>query len=63
MMYVHFNEKCANDVNQVVIFDEYYGAPKLITLPYILFIFIKIKFIHRHSCVMFVMKSMSIWND
>ena len=40
----------------------YYVAYKRITLPYISFIFIKIKFIHCHSCVMFVMKFMSIFN-
>ena len=33
---------------------------KAITLTYILFMFIEIKFIQSHSCVMFVMKSMSI---
>ena len=34
-----------------------------ITIPYISFVFIKIKFIGCHSCVMFAMKSMSICND
>ena len=32
----------------------YYVAYKSITLPYILFMFIEIKFIHCHSCLMFV---------
>ena len=43
--------------------DGYYVAYKLITLPYISFMFIEMKFIHCHSCVMFAMKSMSICND
>ena len=34
-----------------------------ITLPCILFMFIEMKFIHCHSCVMFVIKFMSICND
>ena len=38
-------------------------AYKPITLPYIFFIFIELKFIHFHSSVMFAMKSMSICND
>ena len=38
-------------------------AYKLLTLPYISFIFIKIKFIHSNSYVMFLMKSMNIYND
>ena len=29
----------------------------------ILFMFIEVKFIHCHSCVMFAMKSMSMCND
>ena len=37
-------------------------AYKLITLLYISFMFIEMKFIHCHSCVMFAMKSMSICN-
>ena len=44
-------------------YDRYYVADKPITLPSILFVFIKMKFIYCHSCVMFVMKSMSICND
>ena len=36
---------------------------KPITLPCISFMFIEMKFIHFHSCVMFVMKSMSIYNN
>ena len=43
--------------------DGYYVAYKPITLSSILFIFIKIKFIHCHSCVMFAIKSMSMCND
>ena len=43
--------------------DGYYVSYKAITLSCISFMFIKIKFIHCHSCVMFVMKSMSICND
>ena len=44
-------------------YDGYYVAYKPITLLCILFMFIEIKFIHCHSCVMFAMKSMSICND
>ena len=36
---------------------------KPITLLCILFMFIEMKFIHCHSCVMFAIKSMSICND
>ena len=43
--------------------DGYYVAYKPITLSCILFMFIEMKFIHCHSCVMFVMKSMSMRND
>ena len=43
--------------------DGYYVAYKPITLPCILFMFIEMKFIHCHSCVMFAMKSMSMCND
>ena len=43
--------------------DGYYVAYKPITLPSILFMFVEIKFIHCHSCVMFAMKSMSMCND
>ena len=43
--------------------DRYYVAYKPITLSCILFMFIEIKFIHCHSCVMFAMKSMSMFND
>ena len=43
--------------------DGYYVAYKPITLPCISFMFIKIKFINFHSCMMFVMKSMSLCND
>ena len=38
----------------------YYVAYKPIILSCILFMFIEVKFIHCHSYVMFVMKSMSI---
>ena len=43
--------------------DRYYVAYKLITLSRIMFMFIEMKFIHCHSCVMFAMKSMSMCND
>ena len=43
--------------------DGYYMAYEPITLSCMLFLFIEIKFIHFHSCVMFLMKSMSICND
>ena len=43
--------------------DGYYVAYKPITLLSILFMYIEMKFIHCHSCVMFVMKSMSRCND
>ena len=43
--------------------DRYYVAYKPITLSCILFMFIEMKFIHSHSCVMFAMKSMSMCND
>ena len=34
-----------------------------VTFACILFIFIEIKFIHFHSCMMFAMKSMSIYPE
>ena len=43
--------------------DGYHVAYKPITLSGILFMFIEMKFIHCHSCVMFAMKSMSMCND
>ena len=43
--------------------DGYYVAYKPITLSCILFMFIEVKFIHCHSCVMFAMKSTSMCND
>ena len=43
--------------------DGYYVAYKPITLSCFLFMFIEMKFIHCHSCVMFAMKSMSMCND
>ena len=46
-----------------LVFDGYYVAYKPITLSCILFMFIEMKFIHCHSCVMFAMKSMSMCND
>ena len=44
-------------------YDGYYVAYKPITLSSILFMFVEMKFIHCHSCVMFAMKSMSMCND
>ena len=41
----------------------YYVAYELITLLCILFMFIEMKVINCHSCVMLVVKSMSICND
>ena len=46
-----------------VLLDGYYMAYMPITLLCILFMFIEMKFIHCHSCVMFAMKSMSMCND
>ena len=43
--------------------DGYYVAYKPITLSSILFMFVEMKFIHCHSCVIFAMKSMSMCND
>ena len=43
--------------------DGYYVAYKPITLSSIFFMFVEMKFIHCHSCVMFAMKSMSRCND
>ena len=43
--------------------DGYYVAYKPITLSCILLMFIEMKFIYCHSCVMFAMKSMSMCND
>ena len=43
--------------------DGYYVAYKPITLLSILFMFVEMKFIHCHSCVMFAMKSMSMCNE
>ena len=42
--------------------DRHYVAYKPITLPRISFMFIEMKFIHCHLCVMFVTKSMSIYD-
>ena len=41
----------------------YYVAYKSITLLCILFMFIEIKFIYCHSCMIFAMKSMSMCNE
>ena len=46
-----------------VYYEIYYVAYKPIALPCISCMFIKMKFIHCHSCVMFAMKSISICND
>ena len=43
--------------------DRYSMAYNPITLPCISFMFIKMKFIHSHSCLTVVIKSMSIYND
>ena len=43
--------------------DGYYVTYKPIIISCILFMFIEMKFIYRHSCVMFAMKFMSICND
>ena len=43
--------------------DGDFAAYKTITFPYISFMFIEMIFIHCHSCVMFVIKSISICND
>ena len=51
----------STNLNHVM--DGYYVAYKRITLSSILFMFIEMKFIHCHYCVMFAMKSMSICND
>ena len=56
LMKIKIKEKVEQD-------DGYYVAYKAITLSCILFMVIKMKFIHCHSCVMFAMKSMSMCND
>ena len=43
--------------------DRYHVAYELITLPCILFMFNKTKFINCHSCGMFAMKSINIFID
>ena len=53
----------ASSYGPYIIDDGYYVGYKPITLPCILFMFIEMKFIHCHSCVMFAMKSMSMCND
>ena len=47
----------------LILYDVYYVAYKPITLSYISFMFIEMKIIYFHSCMMFAMKSMSICND
>ena len=60
----HFNSSVVSMLYSVdVSIDRYYVAYKPITLPCIFFMFIEMKFIHYHSCVMFAMKSMSMYND
>ena len=44
-------------------YDGYNVTYKPITLSCILFMFIEMKFIHCHSCVMFAMKFMSMYNE
>ena len=56
-------KKGSYEVRKKGVSDGYYVAYKPITLSYILFMFIEINFIHCHSCVMFVMKFMSMCND
>ena len=41
----------------------YYVAYKIITSSCIVFMSIEMKLIYHHSCVLFTMKSMSIYND
>ena len=43
--------------------DEYYVAYKPITLSYISYMIIEMKFIYCHSFVIFEMKSMSMCNE
>ena len=43
--------------------DGCYVAYKPITLSCILFMFIEMKFIHFHSCMIFVIKFMTVCND
>ena len=50
-------------INSIGPIEGYYVAYKAITLSSILFIFMEMKFLHCHFCVMFAMKSMSICND
>ena len=52
-----------SNISQIVEVGGYYVAYKPITPPCILFMFIEMKFIHCHSCVMFAMRSMSMCND
>ena len=54
-------EMKSTNLNHVI--DGYYVAYNPIALSCILFMFIEMKFIYCHSCVMFAMKSMSIYND
>ena len=50
-------------IYSAIIYDGYYVAYKPITFSCILFMFIEMKFIHCHYCVMFAMKSISMCND
>ena len=50
-------------IYSALIYDGYYVAYKPITFSCIFFMFIEMKFIHCHSCVMFAMKSISMCND
>ena len=50
------------DISRVVC-HGYYMTYRLIILSRILLIFIEMKFIHHHSCVIFIKKSKSICND
>ena len=54
---------CGSATRAHAALDGYYVAYKPITLSCILLMFIEMKFIHCHSCVMFAMKSMSMCND
>ena len=57
---VLFDTTASDDLDAA---DGYYVAYKPITLSCILFMFIEMKFIHCHSCVMFAMKSMNMCNE
>ena len=63
MMYKASNQGVCLKKFFIKLSDRYYVVYKPITLPCILFMFIEMIFIHCHSYVIFVMKSMSIYND